>query len=110
MYGIFAGFICGFFGAGGGLLFIPFFTKILKLNEVEARATSILIVAFLVFFSGIFYYQNSNIDFKIGFMCMLGGMCGSFLGSKLLLKIKPKVLKLIFVIFLFFCGVRMFLV
>ena len=107
MYGILSGFICGFFGAGGGLLLVPFFGKFLKLNAVESRATAIMIVACLVATSSIFYYSNSNIDFKIAALCTIGGVFGSFIGSKLLMKLKPKFLNLIFIIFLYYSGVKM---
>lgn len=107
MCGIISGFICGFFGAGGGLLLVPFFGKILKLDAVKSRATAITIVACLVATSSIFYYQNSNIDFKIAIFCTIGGIFGSFIGSKLLMKLQPRFLNLIFIIFLYYSGIRM---
>lgn len=107
MFGIISGLICGFFGAGGGLLLVPYFGKILKLNAVESRATAITIIACLVVISSIFYYKNSNIDFKIALLCTFGGIWGSFIGSKLLMKLQPKFLNLIFTIFLYYSGVKL---
>ena len=107
MYGIIAGFVCGFFGAGGGLLLVPYLDKILKMRVVESRATAITIVSCLVAISSIFYYQNRNIDFKIALLCTIGGVFGSFIGSKLLMKVQPKFLNLIFIIFLYYSGVKM---
>ena len=89
------------------MLLVPFFEKILKLNVVKSRATVICIVAFLVAISSIFYYRNSNIDFKISVLCTIGGVFGSFIGSKLLTKLKPNFLNLIFIIFLYYSGIRM---
>lgn len=107
MCGIISGFICGFFGAGGGLILVPFFGKVLKMDAVESRATAITIVSCLVATSSIFYYRNSNIDFKVAFLCTIGGVFGSFIGSKLLMKLQPKFLNLIFIIFLYYSGVKM---
>lgn len=88
-------------------MLVPFFGKVLKLNAVQSRATAICIVACLVATSSIFYYRNSNIDFKIALFCTIGGVFGSFIGSKLLTKLKPNFLNLIFIIFLYYSGIRM---
>ena len=39
--GILAGFISGFFASGGGLILIPAFIGILKMESIIARATTI---------------------------------------------------------------------
>ena len=65
MFGFIAGFISGFFGAGGGLLLIPFFTKVLEMNSKKARATAITIILFLVLSSSFFYFKSGGIDWQI---------------------------------------------
>lgn len=107
MYGVIAGFICGFLGAGGGLLLVPFFEKKLKLTAVESRASAIMIIASFVCISSIFYYKNSNIDIKIAVLCTVGGIVGSFIGTKILNKIKSSWLSFLFVIFVYYSGLRM---
>ena len=42
--GMFAGFISGLFASGGGMILVPAFVYLFKLNETEARATSIFTI------------------------------------------------------------------
>jgi len=105
--GFFAGMISGFFGAGGGLLLVPFFDKILKINPAKSRANAIFIILFFVIVSSFFYFKTDNINFGLGIKCALGGIIGSFIGSKLLIKLDGKILNLIFIIFLFYSGIRL---
>ena len=85
--GFFAGIISGFFGAGGGLLLVPFMTKILKKGEVTARATTIMCIFFMVLASSFFYYKQNSIDWNIALKSSIGGILGGYLGSKLLVKL-----------------------
>ena len=48
LVGFFAGIISGFFGAGGGLILVPFLTLILKEDEVISRATTIFCIFFTI--------------------------------------------------------------
>lgn len=41
LLGISAGIISGLFAAGGGMIVVPAFVHIFKLDEAEARATSV---------------------------------------------------------------------
>lgn len=104
LLGFIAGIISGFFGAGGGLILIPYFSKILKEDEVTSRATTILCIFVMVIVSCFFYSKNSAINLDIGIKCIIGGIVGSILGSKLLRKIKSKYLELFFIIFLFYSS------
>ena len=44
MIGIVAGLISGLFGAGGGMILVPAFSIINKMDEKKARATSIFCI------------------------------------------------------------------
>lgn len=107
MYGFIAGLISGFFGAGGGLILIPFFSKFLKLDAKTARATAITIVLFLVISSSFFYLKNKAINWNIAVFCAIGGCIGSFIGSKILKKSSSNFLNIIFIIFLIYSGIKM---
>ena len=103
---LFAGIISGFFSSGGGMFLVPFFTHILKLDEVKARGTSVFCIVFFVITSSIFYINNNYIDYGLGIKCAIGGVIGGFWGSKLLMKLDKKVLKILFIIFLLYSGIR----
>jgi hypothetical protein len=91
---------------GGGMLLVPFFTHILKLDEVKSRGTSVFCILFFVIASSIFYIKNKYVDYDIGIKCAIGGIIGAYLGSKLLMKIDKKILKILFIIFLLYTGIR----
>ncbi len=105
--GLIAGIISGFFATGGGMIVVPAFVYLLDMSEQKARATSIFVILPMVITSGIFYYKNDYIDWKIGILCAIGGMIGGFLGSKYLQKIPEIYLKGTFVAFLVYVSIRM---
>ena len=105
--GIIAGIISGLFSTGGGMILVPAFIYILKLNEKQSRATSIACILPMVIVSSIFYAKNKYIDWKIGILCAIGGIVGGYIGSKILNKIPDKILKITFIIFMIYIGIRM---
>ena len=60
----------------------------------------------MVITTAIFYGSSNLIDWRIGFLCALGGIIGSFIGSKLLNKLNSKYLKIIFIVFLLYSGIK----
>ncbi len=109
LLGVVAGFISGLFAAGGGMIIVPAFVHIFKMDEVKARATSIFVILPMVITSGIFYYNNNYIDWEIGIKCAIGGIIGGFLGAKILKKLSDKILKIIFILFLGYVSIKMIL-
>ena len=105
--GFFSGLICGLFGAGGGLILVPAFCIINKMDEKTARATSIFCILPLVIISCIFYMKNQYINWNIGIKCAIGGIIGGIIGSRLLEKLDNKILNISFTIFLLYMSIRM---
>ena len=102
--GLLAGITCGLFGTGGGMILVPSFVYILKINPKRARATSLCCMLAMVIASSIFYYKNNYINWKIGFLCAIGGIAGGYLGAKLLKKVPDYILKIAFVCFLIYAS------
>lgn len=105
--GLCAGFVTGFFSTGGGMIVLPALIYYLKMDEKRARVTTIFIILPMVITSSFFYYKDRYFDISLGIKCTLGGIVGSFIGTRLLKKISNKYLKIIFIMFLFYAGVRM---
>ena len=105
--GIVAGFISGLFASGGGMIVVPAFVHLFKMNEAEARATCIFAILPMVIASGLFYYNNNFLDWSIGIKCAIGGIIGGFIGAKLLKKLSAKVLKIAFIIFLIYVSIKL---
>lgn len=107
LIGFLAGIVSGFFGAGGGLILVPFLTFIEKKDEVESRATTIFCVFFMVITSSFFYFKQDSIDWNIALKCAIGGIMGGYIGSKLLIKINKTILRILFILFLIYVGIKM---
>lgn len=104
--GLLVGFISGMFSAGGGLLLIPAYVHLYNSDEKEARATAIFCILPMVITTTIFYGKSDYINWKTGVLCAIGGIIGSFIGSKLLKILNAKYLKLIFIIFLLYSSFK----
>lgn len=107
LIGFGAGIISGLFTAGGGLILVPAFMYILKMEPKKARATSIFCILPMVITTAIFYSKNNLINWKTGIYCAIGGVIGGFIGAKLLNKVTDKYLKIIFAIFLIYAAYNM---
>ena len=105
--GLIAGIICGLFGTGGGMILVPAFIYMLKIEPKKARATSLLCMLVMVIVSSIFYYKNNYIEWKVGILCAIGGIVGGYLGAKILKKVPDYVLKIAFIIFIAYYSFRM---
>ena len=106
LVGLIVGFISGMFASGGGLLLIPAYIHFFDSSEKEARATAIFCILPMVLVTAILYWTGNYINWKTGILCCIGGIIGSFIGSKLLAILKGKYLKLIFIIFLIYSGIK----
>ena len=107
LIGFFAGIVSGLFASGGGMILVPAFMYLLKIEDVESRATSVICILPMVVTSGIFYYTSNYIDWKIGILCAIGGVAGGIVGAKLLNKLPDKYLKIAFTVFLIYASYRM---
>lgn len=106
LIGIIAGIICGLFASGGGLILVPAFIYLLKMEDKKARGTAVLCILPMVITSSIFYYKDKFINWKIGVMCAIGGVVGGIIGAKLLKKIKTKYIRILFTCFLLYVSIK----
>lgn len=107
LLGLIAGFISGLFASGGGMIVVPAFVHVFKLEEAEARATCIFAILPMVIASGLLYYNNNFLDWSIGIKCAVGGIIGGYIGAKLLKKLPDKILKISFILFLSYVSIKM---
>lgn len=104
--GLLAGIISGLFSTGGGMILVPAFIHLLKIDDTKSRGTSIFCILPMVITSSIFYYKGNFIDLKIAILCAIGGAIGGYIGAKLLKKVPEKYMKIAFVIFLSYISFR----
>lgn len=105
--GFAAGIISGLFTSGGGMILVPAFIYMLKMEPKKARASSVFCILPMVITTAFFYSQSNLINWKIGIYCAIGGIIGGFTGAKLLNKIPDKYLKIAFAIFLIYASYNM---
>ena len=105
--GIFAGFINGLFGGGGGMIVVPLLMWLLKLPSKNAHATAILIILPLSIVSGLFYAAFGNLDVGVLVPAGLGVVAGGVLGALLLKKLSSKWVVVIFALAMAAAGVKM---
>ena len=82
LIGLMAGIISGLFSSGGGLILVPIYTYIYKLDEKNARATSLFCILPMVITIAIIYSRNNYIDINLGIKCAIGGIVGGIIGRK----------------------------
>ncbi len=101
------GLITGFFGSGGGSYLVPKLENDLKFNCKVSHATSIAIILPTCIFTALLYLYEVNIDFfVVSYICM-GGLIGGVIGSKTLIYMNNKYIKILFGMFLIFIGVKL---
>ena len=105
--GLLAGIVSGLFSTGGGMILVPAFIYLLKIEDSKARGTSVFCILPMVITSGFFYYKGHYIDWKIAILCAIGGTIGGYIGAKLLKKLPEKILKIAFTIFLIYASYKM---
>ena len=107
LVGIFSGVINGFFGAGGGLLLVPLCKFIGKLETKKSHATTLTCIWLMCLCGSIVYFVKKTFDLKLILVCLTGSILGSLVGTKLLKKLKSRVIDFIFSFVLIFAGIVM---
>jgi uncharacterized protein len=106
------GFLSGLFGVGGGFLMTPLLIFIGVPPAVAVATQSNQVVASSV--SGVLaHWSRDNVDFKMGFVLLAGGVLGSTVGVGLFSLLShfgqvDLVISLFYVFFLGFIGLLMF--
>ena len=109
--GMILGALSGLFGVGGGFLMTPLliFLGIPPVVAVGSEAPHVLASSV----SGVIaHWRKKNVDFKMGFFLLSGGVIGSTLGVNLFKLLKTYgqidiVIQFLFIIFLGFIGMSM---
>ncbi|MBQ9297623.1 MAG: sulfite exporter TauE/SafE family protein [Clostridia bacterium] len=107
LIGFFAGIISGLFGTGGGLVLVPAFVYLLKMEQKQARATSLFCVLPIVVICSFEYLKSNYINFNVALKCAVGGAIGGLLGAKVLKNIPDILLRIMFIIFLVYASINM---
>ena len=106
--GIYIGFVCGFMGAGGGLMMLFVLTTILGYELKTAVGTSVFIMTFSALFGAVGHFAIGGMpDIWVLVVCAVSTLIFAYVGSKIANKLSVKVLNLVTGIFLVVLGVIM---
>lgn len=107
--GALAGVANGFFGGGGGSVFVPLLTGYCKLDQRRAFATSVAVILPLCALSAGIYFFRGGLDLMTALPYLIGGTVGGWAGGKWFREMDMLWLKRAFGLLLIYGGVRSFL-
>ena len=105
--GALTGLANGLFGAGGGMVAVSALTGLCKMPEKEAHASAICVILPLSLVSGAVYALKQSVDWNALIFAAPALTLGSFLGARLLGKLKAKWVNIAFSVLMLITGVWM---
>lgn len=106
--GLFTGIISGM-GIGGGTLLIPGLIILTSLNQKQAQGINLFIYIPTAIIALITHFYNKNLELRPVLPIIIAGIVGSIVGSRLAVNFDPKILRIIFAVFLLIMGIYEFL-
>ena len=105
-FGIIIGIINGLLGAGGGMLAVPLL-KSIGFEQKQAQENAIAVILPITVLSAALYLWKDYVDIGDAFVYIPTGLIGAAIGTMLIKKISPKILKKIFAAFMLYAGTRL---
>jgi uncharacterized membrane protein YfcA len=109
--GAFVGVLAGLLGVGGGLVIVPILVIAFGMQHVPqeiimhmALGTSLASIIFTSISSFMAHHKRGAVQWQTVRRIVVGVMLGTFLGSCVAAVLSTNVLKLFFVLFLYFCA------
>ncbi|MGB3238504.1 MAG: sulfite exporter TauE/SafE family protein [Geitlerinemataceae cyanobacterium] len=94
--GLIAGFLSGLFGVGGGLVIVPLQMLFLSIPIKPAVRNSLGAIVLIAASGLIRHAYNGNVLWIPGICLGIGGIVGAQLGTRILPKLSPRVVNLLF--------------
>lgn len=108
--GMLIGFICGFVGAGGGMMMLLILTSVLGYELKTAVGTSVFIMAFTAFTGAVSHFGIGGMpDMKVMALCILFTLFWARVAAKFANKATPKTLNRATGVILVILGIVIFL-
>lgn len=102
-----AGIISGLLGIGSGALKVLAMDTAMRIPFKVSTTTSNFMIGVTAAASAVVYLQRGYMDPGLAFPVMLGVLAGAFTGSKLLMRMNTRVLRLIFCVAITFVAIEM---
>ena len=107
--GLFAGYLSGMVGIGGGIVMVPVLVVLFGFTQHRAQGTTLALLIFPVGILGVMnYYKTGNVDLKTTLLLCVGFVLGSYLGSKTAIAVSQETLRKVFAFLLVAVAAKMF--
>ncbi len=103
------GVLSGAFGVGGGIIMVPLLTTVAGLDHRRASATSLVAIIPAGIVGTVTYGFSGHVDLVAALLVAVGGVAGSFIGTRLLHRLSIRWLRWLFIGMLLVVTVRLFL-
>ncbi|MCL2597816.1 MAG: sulfite exporter TauE/SafE family protein [Paludibacter sp.] len=104
-----AGVLSGILGIGSGALKVLAMDTVMKIPFKVSTTTSNFMVGVTAAASAVIYLQRGYIDPVLAMPIVPGVLFGAFIGSKILMKINVKILRIVFAILISLLAIQMFI-
>ena len=108
LVGMFAGLSAGFFGIGGGIIFVPLMVVGLGMTMKRAAPTSQLVLLFSSFSGVLVHSFLGHPDFMHAGFLAVGSFAGGLFGARLSLEIKERYLQILVSVVLLVAATKLF--
>lgn len=108
LIGLASGVFAGVFGVGGGVIIVPMFVLIAKMNQKMATGTSLaLLLPPLGLLGALAYWRAGNVDVRAAALTAIGLFFGAWVGAKLSLGMSDLTLRRSFAVLLVAVAARL---
>ncbi|MCL4542071.1 MAG: sulfite exporter TauE/SafE family protein [Chloroflexi bacterium] len=108
LLGGFGGILSGFFGVGGGVVFVPVLATVFALRQQEAQGTSLTIIIPTALLGLITYSLHQPLRWNIALPMMIGAVIFAYMSASLAARVPAILLKTLFFILILLTAVRLF--
>lgn len=102
------GLVNGLFGAGGGLICVPLLMKN-GMERKQAHANAVVVILAVCLVSAAGYLWAGRVEMRSILPYLPGGLAGALVGTQILKKINPDLIRRIFAVFMLWAGGRLLL-
>ncbi|MBI3647182.1 MAG: sulfite exporter TauE/SafE family protein [Actinobacteria bacterium] len=101
LLGLATGFVSGFLGVGGGIIFVPVVTTVLGMPLKRALGTSLVLIAAIAVPGTIVHAALGHIDWAIFAVLVIGVIPAARIGANVALGARERTLRILIAVFLF---------
>ncbi|MBT8211702.1 MAG: sulfite exporter TauE/SafE family protein [Acidimicrobiia bacterium] len=107
MLGLFAGFVAGLFGIGGGVVIVPGLVLLLGFAQTRASGTSVATIIFSATAGAASFALGDAVNWSAAGAIAMGSVVGAWLGARFIEHVPVIWLSRAFVVILLVAAVRM---